>query len=134
MNNIAIKKNNPNIQIIGIQPQNDAAMYHSLKIGKILPPEQYPHSSTLADGLAGGIEKNSITFPLIQKYVDKILLVREQSIKKAIYLLWEKENLIVEGAGAVGVAAIMENPALFLKQKIAIIISGGNIDKSFLIL
>jgi len=126
---IAIKERYPDIQIIGIQPENDAAMYHSIKVGRILSPEEYPHSPTLADGLAGGIEQNSITFPLVQKYVDQILLVREQSIKKAIYLLWEKEKLIVEGAGAVGIAAMMENPELFLKQKIAIIISGGNIEK-----
>jgi len=127
---IAIKERYPDIQIIGVQPENDAAMYHCIKVGSILSSEEYPHSPTLADGLAGGIEQNSITFPLVQKYVDQILLVREQSIKKAIYLLWEKEKLIVEGAGAVGIAAMMENPELFLKQKIVIIISGGNIDQN----
>lgn len=128
---IAIKQNNPNIKVIGIQPQNDAAMYHSLKAGKILSPDQYAHLPTLADGLAGGIEQESITFPLIQKYVDQILLVGEQSIRKAMLLLWEKEKLIAEGAGAVGIAAVMENLNLFLKQKTAIIISGGNVGPIF---
>ena len=128
---IAIKQNNnPDIKIIGIQARNDAAMYHSQKAGKILSPAQYPYSTTLADGLAGGIEENSITFSYLQKYVDQILLVREESIKKAINLLWEKEELIVEGAGAVGIAAILENKNIFLKQKIAVILSGGNIDKN----
>ena len=128
---IAIKQSNPNIKIIGIQAQNDAAMYHSQMAGKILSPDQYPHSPTLADGLAGGIEENSITFSFVQKYVDQIYLVEEVSIKKAINLLWEKEKFIVEGAGAVGIAAILENQSHFLKQKIAVLLSGGNIDKDF---
>ena len=128
---IAIKQSNPNIKIIGIQAQNDAAMYHSQKAGKILSPDQYPHSPTLADGLAGGIEENSITFSFVRKYVDQIYLVKEVSIKKAINLLREKEKLIVEGAGAVGIATILENQSHFLKQKIAVVLSGGNIDKDF---
>ncbi len=126
---MAVKERYPGIQIIGVQPKNDAAMYYSIQEAKILSPETYANSSTIADGLAGGIENNSITFHLVQKYVDQILLVQEQSIQKAIYLLWEKEGLTVEGAGAVGVAAILENPDMFLKQKLAIIISGGNINQ-----
>lgn len=128
---IAIKENNPNISIVGIQAQNDAAMFHSQKVGKILYPDQYPHSPTLADGLAGGIEQSSLTFSFVQKYVDQILLVKEESIEKAINLLWKKEKLIVEGAGAVGIAALLENPSQFSGQKIAVILSGGNIDKNF---
>ena len=129
---IAIKEKYPHIRIIGVQPENDAAMYHSMKVGRILSFEEYPHSPTIADGLAGGIEPNSITFTIIQKCVDQISLVREESIKKAIKLLWEKENLITEGAGAVGIAAILEKPDNFLQQKIAIIISGGNINRDLL--
>jgi threonine dehydratase len=128
---IAIKQNSPDIKVIGIQAQNDAAMYHSQKAGKILSPAQYPNSSTIADGLAGGIEEKSITFLFVQKYVDQILLVKEESVKKAINLLWKKENLMVEGAGAVGIAAILENKNDFLKQKIAVILSGGNMDINF---
>jgi threonine dehydratase len=128
---IAIKQSNPNIKVIGIQAKNDAAMYHSQKAGKILSPDQYPHLSTLADGLAGGIEENSLTFSFVRKYVDQILLVKESSIEKAINLLWEKKKIIVEGAGAVGIAAILENHSNFLKQEIAVILSGGNIDKNF---
>lgn len=126
---IALKGYNPTISIFGVQPENDAAMYYSLKSDKIIPSSEYPCSVTIADGLAGGIEQNSITFPIIKKYIDKIFLVTEKSIEKAIYQLWNKERQIVEGAGAVGVAAIIEQPEMFLKQKIAVIISGGNIDK-----
>jgi len=129
---IAIKEGNPNIKVIGIQAQNDAAMYHSQKAGKVLSPDQYPHSPTLADGLAGGIEQDSITFSFVQKYVDEILLVEEKLIKKAINILWKEENLITEGAGAVGVAAIIQNPIRFSGQNVAIIISGGNVDKNIL--
>jgi threonine dehydratase len=126
---IAIKENFPEIQVIGVQAENDSAIYHSIKAGRILSTEEYPCTSTIAEGLAGGIEQNSITFPLIQKYVDKILLVKEDSIKEAISLLWKKENLVTEGAGAVGVAAVLENPRIFSSKKTAIILSGGNINK-----
>ncbi len=129
---MAIKEKFPDKKIIGVQARNDAAMYHSIKAGKVLSPAAYPHSDTIADGLAGGIEQNSITFQLVQKYVDLIFLVSEQSIKKAIYHLWREEDLIVEGAGATGVAAILENPNRFSKQKIAVILSGGNIDEDLI--
>jgi len=126
---VAVKENFPGIKIIGIQAENDAAMYHSVKTGKILTSDNYPHSSTVADGLAGGIEKTSITFPIIQKYVDDILLIKENLIEKSIYKLWKNENLIVEGAGAVSTAAILDNPEMFRNQKIGLIVSGGNINK-----
>ena len=128
---MAIKEQSPNKKIIGVQARNDAAMFHSIQAGKILSPDAYSYSHTIADGLAGGIEANSITFPLVQTYVDEIILVREESIKKAITYVWKKEKLTVEGAGAVGLAAIMENPQRFWKQKIIIIISGGNINRDF---
>jgi len=126
---MAIKERYPKIQVVGVQAENDSAIYHSIEAGKILTTDEYPCTSTIAEGLAGGIEQDSITFSLIQKYVDKILLVKEDSIKKAISLLWKKESLISEGAGAVGIAAVIENPKLFLKKKTGIIISGGNIDR-----
>ena len=126
---IALKEFNPSIKIFGVQPKNDAAMYYSLKSDNIIPASEYPCSVTIADGLAGGIEQNSITFSIIKKYVDKIFLVSEKSIEKAIYQLWKNERQIVEGAGAVGIAAIIEQPEIFLKQKMVVIISGGNINK-----
>ncbi|MDD4363236.1 MAG: threonine/serine dehydratase [Atribacterota bacterium] len=127
---IAVKENFPDIKIIGIQAENDAAMYHSFGKGKLLTNDNYPHFPTIADGLAGGIENNSMTFPIIQKYVDDILLIKEDLIEKSIYKLWKNENLIVEGAGAVSTAAVLGNPEIFYDQKIALIVSGGNINEN----
>ena len=53
---------------------------------------------SIADGLHGGIENGSITFGIIQTYVNNFLLVKEKTIKKAIYLLWKSEKQVVEGA------------------------------------
>jgi len=74
------------------------------------------------------IEEKSITFTIIKRYVNKLILVKEESIKEAIKLLWEKDHQIVEGAGAVGVAALIENKEQFKNIKTVIVISGGNID------
>ena len=126
---VALKYSASPVQVIGIQANNDAAMYHSLQRDQIVHSDQYPHQTTIADGLAGGIEPEAITFSLIHQLVDEVILVREKSIKKAIQFLWEKENLIAEGAGVVGLAALLENPTKFSQQEIAIVISGGNIDR-----
>jgi len=59
-------------------------------------------------------------------------LVKKETIRKAVFLLWDKEKLVVEGAGAVSIAAIMENKGLFMGKEVVAVISGGNIeDKLF---
>ena len=100
-------------------------MYESLKAGKIVDVEM---RESIADGLSEGIEKESITFGIIQKYVDDLLLVQEEPMRKAIFLLWDKEKQVAEGAGAVAIAPIMENKDLFAGKEIVAVISGGNIE------
>lgn len=65
----------------------------------------------------GGIEEGSITFKITQKKVNKVILVKEENIKEAIRLLWEKDDQVVEGAGAVGPAAVIENKEHFKNKK-----------------
>ena len=101
----AAKSLNPNIKIIGVQTKGASTMYESWKAGKIIDIEEY---NTIAEGLLGGLESDAITFEIIQKYVDEIVLVDEESVKKAISLLWKIEGQFVEGAGATVVAYIME--------------------------
>jgi len=86
--------------------------------------------NSIADGLMGGLEEGAITFELIQKHVNKLFLVKEETIKKAIYLLWEKENQIVEGAGAITVAHILEQKERFRGKTVVAVISGGNIEET----
>jgi len=125
---IAIKNKNRAIEVIGAQSEASPVMYESLKAGKILKPEELKIQDSIADGLSGGIEENSITFTITQKNVDEVILVKEETIKEAIRLLWEKDNQIVEGAGAVGPAVVIENKEQFKNKKTVIIISGGNIN------
>jgi len=125
---IAIKCKNRSIEVIGVQSEASSVMYDSLRAGKILKPEEYIIQDSIADGLSGGIEENSITFAITQKNVNKVILVKEESIKEAIRLLWQKDNQVVEGAGAVGTALVMENKEQFKNKKTVVVVSGGNID------
>jgi threonine dehydratase len=100
-------------------------MYHSLKAGKIINVEM---KDTIADGISGNIEKGCITFELIQRYVDEILLFNEDTIRKMIRLLWEKERQVVEGSGAISIAPLVETPKRFTGKQTVAVITGGNID------
>lgn len=124
----AIKSKNRSIEIIGVQSEASPVMYESLKAGRILKSEEVKIQDSIADGLSGGIEEGSTTFTIIQKSVNKVILVKEETIKEAIRLLWEKDSQVVEGAGAVGPAVVIENKEQFKNKKTVIIISGGNID------
>ena len=66
------------------------------------------------------------------KYVDRMLLVKEDSIRKAIRLLWKNDGQVVEGAGAVPVAAMLENGGSLTGKRVVAIVSGGNIDLGLL--
>jgi threonine dehydratase len=126
---IAIKSQKPNVQVIGVQSEASPIMYESLKAGKIIPPHRH-EPYTIAEGLSGGIEKGSITFTIAQQYVDEVMLVREESIRHAVYLLWKNEKQVVEGSGVAGVAMLLENNDSFTGQTVAVVVSGGNIDDS----
>ncbi len=128
---IAIKSLKPNTQIIGVQSQAVPIMYESLKAGRIIPPHRH-EPTTVAEGLSGGIEKGSITFNIAQKYVDKVILVKEATIRKAVYLLCKNEGQVVEGSGVAGVAMLLENSSDFTGRSIALEVTGGNIDQSLL--
>ena len=125
----AAKSLNPNIKIIGVQTKGASTMYESWKAGKIVNIEEF---NTLAEGLLGGLESDAITFEIILKYVDEIVLVDEESIKKAINLLWKIEGQIVEGAGATVVAYILEAKRKLRNKNVVAVISGGNIENLLL--
>lgn len=123
---LALKSANPSFQVIGVSMERGPAMVDSLKAGKIVDIVEQP---TLADALAGGLNKdNTYTFRMIQKYVDDTVLVSEEEIATAMSFLLEKHHLVVEGGGAVGVAALLHQKVKHLGQKVAVVISGGNVD------
>jgi threonine dehydratase len=97
----------PNCHIIGCQPKNSQVMNLSIQAGHILQDvEELP---TLSDGTAGGIDADSITFPLCQKYVDEFVIIDEDEIRNALCFLLDKEHIQVEGSAALCVAAFMKS-------------------------
>jgi threonine dehydratase len=121
---VAIKTLSPGTKIIGVQTEAAPSAYVSFMEKKIF--EKTP-SPTLADGIALG-KIGDLAFEIINRYVDDMLLVDEDSIAMAILLFLERKKLVVEGAGAVPLAALLKNRERFAGKKIALVVSGGNID------
>ena len=127
---MALKSINPSIYTVGVTMEHGAAVHESLKAGKIVQVDEYP---TLADALPGGLgDVNIYTFKMIQKYVDETVLVSEEEIADAMRFAVEKHRLVVEGGGAVGIAALKNGKIKKRGKHTAIIISGGNVDTSIL--
>jgi threonine dehydratase len=122
---LAVKTLRPNVRIIGVSMEKGAAMAASLTAGR---PVDVLEEETLADSLGGGIGlANRFTFPLCHALLDEVVLVSEDEIAAGIRHAAREEGETVEGAGAVGIAALRagkvrpHGPA-------ALILSGGNID------
>ena len=123
---LALKASAPGIRVIGVSMERGAAMIESLKAGKPVPVEELP---TLADALGGGIGlDNRWTFGLVRDLVDATLTVTEAQIARAMGHLFRAEQLVVEGAGAVGVAALLEGRVPAPGGKTAVVLSGANVD------
>jgi len=113
--------------VIGAEPSNVDDAYRSLEAGTI----QYnTGSNTIADGLRTHL--GDINFPVIKRYVDKIICVEEAEIVSAMKLIWERMKIVVEPSSAVPLAAVLKRRPEFSGQKIGIILSGGNVDLSSL--
>jgi threonine dehydratase len=112
------------IRIVGVQAEVSAAMYESLKAGHMVT---IPDRPSIADGLQGNIDLNTITFPIIQKNVDDMILVSEDAIRTAMRRLLHDEKLVTEGSAAAAFAAVCEEK-IKSDGPIAVIISGGNVD------
>ncbi len=115
----------PETEVWGVQPQNSTAMYSSLQAGKLVTVSEQP---TLADGLAGNIEMDSVTFPLINRLVKGIRLVSEEEIETAIVSVVKEDKFIIEGSGAVAIASLLNRK--LDGNSAALIVSGRNIDAS----
>ncbi|MGE5533312.1 MAG: threonine ammonia-lyase [Bacillota bacterium] len=126
---IAVKSLKPTTQVLGVQSAAVPIMFESLSKGEIVKPHMH-EDKTIAEGLSGGVEKGSITFGIIQKYVDELCLVREESIRHAVYLLWKNDKQVIEGSGAASAALLLEHQDLFVDKTVALVLTGGNIDKT----
>ncbi len=119
----AIKSLRPDVKVIGVQAKEAAAYPPSLAAGS---PQKLARMATMADGIAVG-RPGDIPFQLIQKYVDEIRLVSEESLSRAMLLTLERSKIMAEPAGIAAVAAIMDDPDSFEGPVVATV-SGGNID------
>jgi threonine dehydratase len=123
---VAVKAARPEIRIVGVQAEGYASMLHAL--GHAPAPTGGP---TIAEGIAVAAP-GELTRTIVGALVDDVLVVPEQRIEEAIALGVEIEKTILEGAGAVGLAALLEHPAEFRGQTVAVVLSGGNIDARML--
>lgn len=121
-----VKETNPKATIIGVQSEAAPAMYESIKQGKIVEVDL---KESVADGIHGNIDRKSVTFDIVKKNVDEILLVNEEEIKESIKEYYLEYKEAIEGAAAVGLAALKRYKERFKGKRTAVILSGANIDK-----
>ena len=120
-----IKSIYPDCRVYGISMENGAAMYESIKAGQ---PIQIEEADSLADSLQGGILlENKYTFEMVKEYVDDIVLVSEEEIKEAMRYIFYNDHFVVEGASAVGVAALLSDKIENYGEKSVITLTGTNI-------
>ncbi len=111
-------------KVIGVQTEAAPSAY--LSFGKKVITEKTP-DPTVADGIAVG-RVGEKTLKIMNKYMDDIALVKEDSIAMSILLFLERKKLVVEGAGAVPLAALLEDSKRFAGRRVVLVVSGGNID------
>jgi threonine dehydratase len=110
-------------KVIGAEPKEADDAFRSIRDGVIYPSV---NPKTICDGLLTQLSDK--TFSIIRSNVDKIITVEEGSIIKAMRLIWERMKIIVEPSSAVTLAAVLENKDQFTSKRIALILSGGNVD------
>ncbi len=110
-------------KVIAAEPLGADDAYRSFYEGRFVPSE---NPVTIADGLLTSL--GTLTYPLITKFVDEIITVKEETIIQAMKLIWERMKIIIEPSSAVPFAAILENKSKFKNKRTGIILSGGNVD------
>ena len=120
---LAVKGKAPDVRVVGVQAEGAAAFPDSLRQGHPVP---LPSMRTMADGIAVGLP-GDITFAAVRDHVDEVRTVSEESLSRALLGVLERAKLVVEPAGAAGVAAVLDDPLAF-EGPTVIVLSGGNID------
>ncbi|HSJ41070.1 MAG TPA: threonine/serine dehydratase [Xanthobacteraceae bacterium] len=122
---LAIKAAAPQATVVGVEVEASSPFTLSLEAGRITEITPRP---SLADGLVGNLEPGSITFPMVKQVVDDVVTVSEDDLTRAMKGLATEERLIVEGAGATAVAAIIAGKASAPGQRVIALVTGGNVD------
>ena len=120
---LSAKEMNEQVNVYGAEPAEADDAYRSLQNGEIVPNETI---NTICDGLRAQI--GTITFPIIQKYVDEIITLSEEEILDSMKMIWERLKIIVEPSCSISLAAIIKNKNKFSGKNVGLIMSGGNVD------
>lgn len=119
---VAVKAIHPRVHVVGVESEGYPSLSHALGRG-----DAPVGGSTIAEGIAV-FEPGTIPHAIAQELVDDVFVVPEERIEEAIALGAEIEKTVLEGAGAAGLAALLEYPERFRGQRVGVILSGGNID------
>jgi threonine dehydratase len=114
------------LRLIGVQPSASPPMYAYLESGSTKP---MPIAPTLADGVAGNIERGSITWTLTRRLVDEVVLADEEQIATAMRWAIEEQHILLEGSAVLGIAALLNGLAPALQERrVAVVCTGRNVD------
>jgi len=122
---LAVQALKSGVRVVGVQAAASAALHAAFFGGDMAA---VTHRPTLADGLAGPIEPDSITLPLARQVLDDVLLVSEVEIERALAYSYRLHGRTIEGAGAVGLAALLAGKVPCAGRVVGVLVSGGNID------
>lgn len=114
------------INVIGVSAQNSAALDAAIKNGSVV---DVPHLDTLADGVAGAMDEDSLTLPIASAVIDELVVCNEAEIASALKLLARKEHQIVEGAAALALAGLVKNAEKYRGQTNIVLLCGANFDE-----
>jgi threonine dehydratase len=115
----------PDLRLVGVQPSASPPMYAYLESSSTKP---MPIAPTLADGVAGNIERDSITWKMCRQLVDEVVLVDEEQIGDAMRWAIEVHHTVVEGSGALGIAALRARLGGLDGRRVAVVLTGRNVD------
>ena len=123
----AVKATAPAHTVVGVELDVSAAFQTSLRAGRLV---EIAAGSSLADGLGGNPDPDTITFGIIQRHVDRIVTVSEDDLRAAVVGLVEAEHLVTEPSGAAGVAAVVGRRVDVRDRRVAVIVTGSNVDRA----
>lgn len=120
-----LKATRPEVQVIAVSPAHSAAMQASIHAGRVVDVQHLP---TLSDGTAGGMEQDTITFPLCRDSIDRFVLVDEEAIADGVRRMVTGHHTLVEGAAGAAVAGAIAAAEHLTGKNVAIVLCGANID------
>ncbi len=124
---LAASERKPRLRIIGVQSESASAFAESFRAGRVVERA----AATIADGISVRRPAER-TLAIVKQYVDDVITVSDQAIARAIVVLLERTKMLAEGAGAAGIAAVLEANGRVGGQRVGVVVSGGNIDPNLL--